>query len=698
MAKKRLTIEDLWKIERLGKPSLSPDGAQLVCSVSRYDMQKNKATSSLYLLSTFGGKPRLLTSCGEKDAEPLWSPRGDKIAFVARREQEGHKDEAPQLYIIAPDGGEAVRITSLATGVSGIKWFSDGKRLAFISWVWPHLKGQNAQAKALKEFKERKESALITEAHQFRYWDHNLPMGREPHVHIVDIESGKITDLFEKTDYALSYSDPDATLFDLSPDGKQLVFSFDPAPIKRITDSFALAMLDIKTRKVRVLAQDKDWHFSAPRFDHAGKRIAFIARQIGKRHTAPSELAIMDLANSKWQQISNQWDRELASPPHWASDENTVLFTGEDQGRCHLWQCNVNSREIQKIATGGWIHHFDHAADSIVFAADSMKHPAQISVMRAGQTPQRIEQFNDRMLAAFELGESESVNYVGANKEQTQMWVIYPPGFDPKKKYPLLHSIHGGPHTASGDTWHYRWNNQVFATGNGTQDYVVICVNYHGSTSFGFKFKDSITHQWGTLELQDIEAATELMIKKPYIDKERVFASGGSYGGYMVAWMNGHVKKNRYKAYVCHAGCYDWVSMFASDAAEWFKRELGVWYWEDMAKVQAQSPHAYAKYFSTPTLVIHGQLDYRVPDAQGLAYYSTLKAQNIEARLVWYPDENHWILKPRNAKIWYEEFFAWLKRYDPAKIQKSSSQKKQAKKGNIAFELKQRDKSRLKNN
>jgi dipeptidyl aminopeptidase/acylaminoacyl peptidase len=675
MAKKRLTVEDLWKIERLGKPSLSPDGAQAVCSVARYSMQENKSTSSLYLLSSFGGQPRLLTSCGDKDGEPSWSPRGDKIAFVARREQEGHKDELPQLYIIAPDGGEAVRVTSLATGVSGIKWFSDGKRVAFISWVWPHLKGQSAQAKTFKEFRDRKETAVITEAHQFRYWDHTLPVGREPHVHVVDIETGKITNLFEGSGYALSLSDPDATMFDISPDGKQLVFSFDPEPLKRIINPFALALLDIKTRKIKLLARDKDWNFSSPCFDNTAKRIALIARHIGKRHTASSELAIMDASNGKWQLVSHHWDRELASPPRWTTPADAILFTGEDEGRCHLWECDLASKKIRSIATGGWIHSFDTAADTVIFAADSMMHPSQISVMQAGRTPQRIEQFNDKLLAQFALGEAKSVNYAGANKEQTQMWVTYPPGFDPKKKYPLLHSIHGGPHTASGDTWHYRWNNQVFASGNGTQDYVVVCVNYHGSTSFGFKFKDSITHQWGALELQDIEAATTLMSKKPYIDKERVFASGGSYGGYMVAWMNGHVKKNRYQAYVCHAGCYDWVSMFASDAAEWFKRELGAWYWEDMTKVHAQSPHAYAKHFSTPTLVIHGQLDYRVPDAQGLAYYSTLKAQDIDARLVWYPDENHWILKPRNAKVWYEEFFGWLKLYDPARVKKSAPKK-----------------------
>jgi dipeptidyl aminopeptidase/acylaminoacyl peptidase len=244
---------------------------------------------------------------------------------------------------------------------------------------------------------------------------------------------------------------------------------------------------------------------------------------------------------------------------------------------------------------------------------------------------------------------------------------VYPPNFSAKKKHPVLHSIHGGPHTGPGDNWHYRWNMQLFAA----QGYVVASVNYHGSSGFGYAFLDSITHRWGELELQDIEAGTSWLVKKPWVDKNRVFATGGSYGGFMVAWMNGHVKPGRYQAYVCHAGCFDWVGMFADDAWYWHSKELGAWYWDNMAQIHRQSPHAFAAKMATPTLVIHGALDYRVPDAQGLAYYNTLKALKVDARLLWFPDENHWILKPRNSQLWYSEFFDWLKRHDPVKPRKA---------------------------
>jgi dipeptidyl aminopeptidase/acylaminoacyl peptidase len=312
------------------------------------------------------------------------------------------------------------------------------------------------------------------------------------------------------------------------------------------------------------------------------------------------------------------------------------------------------------VAEGGTVLGFDKAAGTLVTLTDSADHPARAFAAVPGAPLQRIDRFNDDVLGPVQMGRHEEVWITGALGDPVQMWVFYPPGFDPKKKYPLLHTIHGGPHTAPGDNWHYRWNNKLFAA----QGYVVVNVNYHGSSSFGYAFLDSITHRWGELELKDIEAATDWLLKKPWIDKRRVFASGGSYGGYMVAWMNAHAKRGRYAAYVCHAGCYDWVGMFAEDAYTWFPKELGAAYWDDMAKVHAQSPHAFAARFTTPTLVIHGALDYRVPDAQGLAYYNTLKARGIDARLVWFPDENHWVLKPRNSKLWYGEFFAWLKRHD----------------------------------
>jgi len=661
--KKPLTVDDLWKLQRLGTPSLSPDGAQAVCSLGSHSMDANKSTSALWLMSTLGGEPRALTHCGEKDGQPQWSPAGDLIAFVARREQEGHKDEEPQLYVIAPDGGEARRVGPVATGVEAFRWLPDGRRIVFVSWVRPGLKGAAAQAKAHKQFKARKESGYSTSEALYRHWDHHVPMDRVPHLHVIDVASGKVRDLFEGTPFELTRKEPGADCFAVSPDGKRIAFVFDPADEKRGDGRFALAELVLKSGRVNTLAQDAEWDFSAPRYSPDGHRIAFIASHQGARHTMPDQLAVWDRETGRWTVESAQWDHEAQAPLHWEDDGQALLFTAEQKGRRHLWRFDLPGRRAEIVVQGGWVQGFDKAAGTLVTVADAADHPAQLHAHLPGEKERRIEHFNDRVLAGVQIGRHEEVWFKGALGDEVQMWVFYPPGFDPRKKYPLLHVIHGGPHTAPGDGWHYRWNNPVFAA----MGYVVASVNYHGSSSFGYAFKDSITHRWGELELQDIEAATDLLLKQPWADPRRVFASGGSYGGFMVAWMNGHVAPGRYQAYVCHAGCFDWTAMFADDAYTWHARELGAWYWDDPARINAQSPHAFAGAMSSPTLVMHGALDYRVPDQQGLAYYNTLKARRVDARLLWFPDENHWILKPRNSRIWYGEFADWLRAHDVAR-------------------------------
>ena len=668
-------VNALWALDRIGAPSLSPDGAQAVAAVTRYDMQTNQAQSSLWLFSTLGGAPRRLTEAGDKDGNPQWSPRGDRIAFTAKREQAGPdgrcRDEETQLYVIAPDGGEAHRVGRVPTGVEAFKWFPDGRRIAFISWVWPDRKAAG-QAEALREFKARKETAYVTEEALYRYWDHHLPAGRVPHLHVIDVNTGQVRDLFEGTDHELDRAEPDTQSFDISPDGRRIAFAFDPAAQKRLDNRFALAEIEVRTRRVQTLLQDADWDFSAPRYSGSGAHLAFLASHQARGHNQPHQLAVLD-QHGQWAVFSDDWDHDVSAPLQWAQDDQAVLFAAEARGRRHLWRFALGDRHAEIAFEGGHVGSFAHAGGITVVNHDSVQFPPRLSVLD-GDSAQRIEALNDARLAAHEFGRHEEVSITGARGDAVQMWLIYPPGFDAKarKKWPVMHVIHGGPHTAFGDSWHWRWNHQVFASpsplgtaGGAAQGYIVACVNYHGSSSFGHEFLDSITGHWGEYELQDVEAGTDWLLQQRWVDRKRIVATGGSYGGYMVAWMNGHVKPGRYQAYVCHAGCYDWQAMYADDAYSWHRKELGAAYWDDPARVAAQSPHSFAQNFRTPTLVIHGALDYRVPDAQGLAYYNTLKSLGVPARLVWFPDENHWVLKPRNSQLWYGEFFAWLNRHLP---------------------------------
>lgn len=660
--KKNLTIDALWKLERAGTPSLAPDGAQAVCSLNSFSMHDNSSSSALWLLSTLGGRARALTHCGTKDGQPQWSPTGELIAFVAQREQQGRKDEEAQLYVIAPDGGEARRIGNVATGVQAFAWFPDGKRIAFVSWVWPGLKGAKAQEKAFKAFKERKESGYLTSQAMYRFWDHHLPMDRVPHLLVMDITSGRVRDLFEGSEYELVRADPDCNAFDISPDGRCIAFAFDPAAEKRAGNCFALAEIELKGGRVRELVRDAAWDLSAPRYSPDGQRLAFLASHQGQKHTMPAQLSVWERETGAWAVESAQWDHEVQAPLRWEEDGQALLFTAEQKGRQHLWRFDLPDRRAEVVVPGSSVSGFDKRAGTLVTLIDAAEHPARLFAHLPGDKPRRIDSFNHKQLAGVQLGRHEERWFKGALGDEVQMWLHFPPGFDAKKKYPLLHVIHGGPHGAAGDGWHYRWNTAAFAA----QGYVVCSVNYHGSTGFGYAFLDSITHRYGQLELQDIEAATDLLLQQPWADPQRVFASGGSYGGYLVAWMNGHAAPGRYQAYVCHAGCFDWTAMFADDSYTWHEREFGAWYWDRPDMVNAQSALSFAANMSTPTLVVHGARDYRVPDQQGLAYYNTLKARQVDARLLWFPDENHWVLKPRNSRLWYSEFFDWLKAHDRA--------------------------------
>lgn len=662
-ARQPITVDDLWQLERVGPPSLSPDGAQAVVAVQRFSMDENLGRTRLWLLSTLGGAPRALTS-GDKDAEPAWSPRGDRIAFLARREQEGVKDDLAQLYLIAPDGGEARRVTSRAGGIEAFKWFPDGRRIAFVAWVWPDERGSEAQARRHQAWKDRKTNGYVTSEPLYRYWDHQLPQDRVPHLHLLDLDDGSVTDLFEGTPCELSRTEPTATSFDISPDGRRLVFAFNPAPEKRIDGRQALYEIELDgahpAGPPRAIVEDEAWDCHSPRYSPAAadgsERVAFIASHQGVKHTMPQQLAVWERDSWRWQVESAAWDHDVEAPLHWEDDGQALLFGAEERGARHLWRFDLPDQRAERVHAGGWVGGFDKAAGTVALARDTLDHPPQIFALLPGEAPRRIEGFNDGLLAQLALGRSEVRQLTGALGDAVQLRLIYPPDFDPTRRWPLLHTIHGGPHAAFGDNWHWRWNHQVLAAAG----QVVACVNYHGSSGFGHAFADSITHRWGELELQDIEAASDWLLAQPWADPQRLYATGGSYGGYMVAWMNGHVPAGRYAAYVCHAGCFDWTAMFADDAYDWYAKELGAWYWDDPARIAAQSPHSRAAHMSTPTLVIHGALDYRVPDAQGLAYYNTLKARRVDARLLWFPDENHWVLKPANSRLWYEEFQAWL--------------------------------------
>ncbi len=651
---KPLTVEGLWGIKRVGVPTISPDGRNACATVTSYDMDENEGRGELWLFPTDGGKARRL-AIGDKDSDPHWSPDGKWIAFIAKRKD----DQEPQIYLIAPDGGEANRLTDVATGASALRWFADSKRIAFVSWVWPDLKTDKAQAKRRQERKDAKVKAHVTERAESRFWDHWLSDGREPHVFAADIGKGSVRDLLAGTGLALQPWDPSSRKYDISPDGRELALTVDLGAEPKMMNSADIVTVNLATRRHKTLTATSGFSDEHPRYSPDGKYLVWHSFNIKRAFNDQGHLTLTERRNGRARHLAPKLDRATTGVD-WVPEGNALHLLIEDRGRQGLYRLGLNDPLPTLVAAGGTIGGFSCSADGkrIAFDRASLSHPAALFAIDAsGHGERALESPNRALMARTLMGATREFKVKGWGGDDVQVWVTYPPNFDPKKKWPLLHSIHGGPHAAHTDGWHYRWNTQVFAA----HGYVVVGVNYHGSSSFGQKWLETIKADYGAKEFADTEAATDFMLRQGYIDRDRLVAAGGSYGGYMVAYMNGHT--DRYKTYVCHAGCYDWVSMMATDGYMFFAKELGAFHWDNPALVMKQSPHHYARRMKTPTLVIHGELDYRVPATQALQYYHTLHARGIPTRLVYFPDENHWILKPQNSQLWYREFFGWVKRY-----------------------------------
>lgn len=658
-SKRPITVEDLWAVKRVGAPSLDPTATWAAVEVTTYSMEENSGTSDIWLLSTDGKQQRRLTTHAARDSGPQWSPDGKWIAFTSRREG----DDAAQIYVISPAGGEARRVTRLSTGAGSIKWLGDSQRIAFISQVWPDLATDAEQATRARERAAAKSKAVVTEQTMYRYWDHWISDGREPHVFVVNVESGKTQDLLAGTGLHLSLTDASADDYDFSPDGSELAVVADLAKDPGFDPNPDVVVVNLATQQWKNITADNQAPDGGPRFSPDGKYIAYLRTRIPRFEASNQVLTLYERATGAQKKLTDAWDRSVNSIT-WSAHGNQIFFTAEDKARVHLWSLDLAGGTPRVLVNGGTVGAFDVSSNSRTFAyVNTMMGipPAAYAATVEGDTTTvvKLESFNDSLIRRWKFGDVKEVIFKGWNDEPVHMWVIYPPDFDPSKKWPLLHAVHGGPHGEWLDQFHFRWNMHLLAS----KGYVVAAVNFHGSTGWGEKFTDSITGNFGAKELADTERATDYLLAQGYIDADRLVAAGGSFGGFLVAYMNGNTQ--RYKAYVCHDGVYDYpYQQTASDTVRARDRALGGWFWEN-PDIGKQSARNYTANMKTPTLIIHGELDYRVPISHAFAYYAALKMKQVPARLLYFPDENHWVLKPQNSRLWHSEVFGWLGKYAP---------------------------------
>ncbi len=649
-----LTPETMWQLKRVGAPALSPDGKLAVYPVTRFDTENDKGDADLFMVATAGGKPQRLTSMKGNESEPTWSPDGRWIAFVAKR----NDDKQSQLYVIGTAGGEAIRVSDVPTGVSAPKWFPDSRRIAFITEVWPEITDWAKTKEKLTAREDSKMTAMAWDRPPVTHWDHFIK-DRIPHVYSIPLEGGTPTAITVDSGHSLPPRENGTDSYDISPDGQEIAFvsNSDAAGNNENLDVYTVAVGGGAARNLTAGNPAGD---EEPRYSPDGRYLAYTKQTIPGFYGDTKQLTLLDRKGGPERRLAANWDRSISGMA-WAPDSKSLYAPIDDAATQRVYRFDVAKGTQHAVTTNSSFSSLAVAgkpATIIAIRQSFTEPPTLVAVSTKDGTATQLSDQNDTQLAATAFGKVESVTYKGSGGADIQMWVIYPPGFNPAKKYPLYLLLHGGPHNGITDSWTFRWNAQVFSSWG----YVTAWHNFHGSSGFGQAFTDSINPDGITKPYEDTIKAAEWFAAKPWINTSRMAAGGGSYGGFLASVLLG--REHPFQTLIAHAAVYNNYTMYGGDYGAEKNRFFEAW--ERPEEWARYSPHSNAGNFKTPTLVIHGQLDQRVPVNNGMELFHILQNRGVPSRLVYYPDENHWILKRQNSLFWYDETKNWLERYAPA--------------------------------
>jgi dipeptidyl aminopeptidase/acylaminoacyl peptidase len=657
------TVEDMVSMERVGSPAVSPDVTRVIYTVRTTDLAKNRGHTELWMVDLRAAKPvpQRMTSNAASSSDPEWSASGDAVYFLSSR------SGSSQVWRLAVAGGEPTRVTDLALDVDNFRMAPNGERIALSMAVFRECPDLACTKARLENTAKDKTSGLVYDRLFARHWD-TWSDGRNAVLFSAPVDSsGRVTAAPVSLSGSLDGDVPskpfgDREEYRFSPDGKTIVFSARIAgKTEAWSTNFDLFTVPAAGGAVpRSLTPDNPAWDTKAIYSPDGRTMAYLAMARPGFEADRFQIMLMDVASGAKRKLAEAWDRSPGSIA-WSADGKSIITDAEDVGNHRLFAIDVANGKVRALTDKGAIGAFDVRRDTVVYALSNLQSGAQLfsQKLSGGKAVQLTHQNADK-LAGVKFGEFEQFSFAGANGDTVHGYVMKPWNAAPGGKYPIAFLVHGGPQGSFGNGWSYRWNPQVYA-GAG---YATVFIDFHGSTGYGQKFTDSISNDWGGKPLEDLQKGLAAAVAKyPWLDRERSCALGASYGGYMMNWIQGNWADG-FKCIVNHDGVFDVRGMAYSTEEQWFTD------WEN-GGAQFTVPDNYERFnpvnfvskWKTPMLVVQGDLDFRIPTAQGLSAFTALQRRGIESKLLVFPDENHWVLKPGNSLLWHHTVLGWLDRH-----------------------------------
>jgi dipeptidyl aminopeptidase/acylaminoacyl peptidase len=648
------TIEDLLKVRRVGDPQVSPDGKHVAFTVGDVNFDANKVVTQIYVTSIEGGGMKQLTNGDRSSTAPRWSPDGKKIAYTT----------GGQVWVMDSDGDHKDQITKISTDAAAPVWSPDGKWIAFTSDVYPDCNNDECNKKRNEQAESNKVKAHVITRLLYKHWDEWRDVKRT-HVLVVSSKGGTARELttgdFDSPPYAAS----SGVDYAFSPDSSEIAYLRNPDKVEATSTNSDIFVMRLAGGPAKNITVSNRGYDAGPVYTRDGKFILYRSQATAGFEADRWRLMAYNRATGTSVELTKGFDQQVdemvVSP-----DGKFIYFTAAERGKSPIFRIPFGGGVPQKIVGNVFATNLRVTPDgkAFVFASSSMAAPTEIYTSNVDGTGlTALTSVNSQLMSRANLKPAEEVEWTGAVGKKIHGYIVKPTNFDASKKYPLVVLIHGGPQGAWNDNWGYRWNPQVFAN----EGYVVFAPNPRGSTGYGQQFVNEISGDWGGKAYVDImNGVADVLRRNSFIDRNRVGAAGASYGGYMVNWILGHNNdpRFRFKVLVSHDGVYNLESMYGSTEELWFPEwEFKGTPWTNPAMYSRWSPDRFVQNFNTPILIIHSELDYRVPMGEGMQLFTAVQRKGIDSKLLSFPDEGHWVLKPQNSQFWYHTVLDWLDKY-----------------------------------